>query len=64
MQVITKGDILLRDLKMTASKKKFLFNVLSVRYFACKGTIVTVKQWSVLQTTGDCAEVGHNVLEC
>jgi hypothetical protein len=64
MQVITKGNIHLRDLKMIASKKKFIFNLLSVRYFACKGTIVTVKQWSVLLTTSDCAEVGHDVLEC
>ena len=43
---------------MTASTTKFLFNVRSVRYFACTGTTVTVKQWSVVQTIGDCSGSG------
>ena len=43
---------------MTASTTKFLFNVRSVRYFACRGTTVTVKQWSVVQTIGDCGGSG------
>ena len=38
---------------MTASTTKLLFSVRSVRYFACTGTTVAVKQWSVVQTIGD-----------